>query len=363
MTNVPARTWFVITSSVLALLSLKAPVDAEEPRQAKSSPDVVIYEGTYPGWPWVTAGADGTLYCVFREGTEHGFSAAGKALFTKSTDRGRTWSPVKVIVDQPGIDDRNVAIVELPDRDLFVTYNTYVLDPGTKKTTSQVMSVRSKNGGQSWDQPRVGPVSNSQSKSAAVVLKDGTLVWPYYIAPMNGAVLSISKDLGETWTSVRIPESGAFTGDEWDLVEREPGHLIGVFRNANRTRPAALCFAESQNGGVTWSVPTSTNLATGIFAPGQIFLQGKARTPTVIYPDRRMVSVSAARTSDKSMKTWDTEDRLRCYLYNADESRIPDGSYAVSAPTGPNERIVVDYEIRPGSKRITGYFVEFPEDW
>ncbi len=41
------------------------------PTATKSKPDVVIYEGAYPGWPWVAKGADGTLHCVFREGTQH----------------------------------------------------------------------------------------------------------------------------------------------------------------------------------------------------------------------------------------------------------------------------------------------------
>ncbi|MGQ9588967.1 MAG: hypothetical protein ACUVYA_01590 [Planctomycetota bacterium] len=31
---------------------------------------VVIYEGEYPGWPWIARARDGTLFCVFREGTE-----------------------------------------------------------------------------------------------------------------------------------------------------------------------------------------------------------------------------------------------------------------------------------------------------
>jgi len=328
----------------------------------KSKPDVVIYEGTYPGWPWITAGADGSLFCVFRDGTVHGFSAEGRALFTKSHDRGKTWSPATVIVDEPGVDDRNVAIVELPNRELLVTYNTYAKD-NNNRMISQVMSVRSADGGRSWGQPQVGPVPNSQSKSAAVVLKDGSIVWPFYIAPKNGAIAAISKDLDKTWTTVRIPESSEFTGDEWDLVEAEPGHLLAIMRNANHSKPAALCFSESRDGGLTWTTPKATNLTTGMFAPGQIFLQGTNRTLTVLYPDRRMTSVSAAKTDDPARLAWKVDSRLLCYFYNADQSRILDGSYAVSAPTGPHQRLVVDYEIRPTSKRITGYFVDFPEDW
>jgi len=362
--NAPCRTTFLTAGLFcLTITPWASTVLAETPAPVKSQPDVILFEGNYPGWPWVMTARDGTMYCVFREGTVHGFSSAGKAMLTKSTDHGHTWTPASVIVDEPGVDDRNVAIVELPNRELFVTYNTYAQHPQTGKMTSQVMAIRSSDGGKTWGAPEKGPVENSQSKSAAVVLQDGSLVWPFYIAPKNGAIAAISRDLGRTWDVVQIPESAEFTGDEWDLVETAPGHLMAILRNANRTKAAALCFSESRDEGKTWTVPQATNLKTGIFAPGQIFLQGKKKTLTVLYPDRRMISISAVRTSDPHHLQWDLAHQLPCYYYRADESRIPDGSYAVSAPSGPYQRLIVDYEIRPEAKRITGYFVDFPEDW
>jgi len=330
----------------------------------KSAPDVVIYEGRYPGWPWVAAGAEGTLYCVFREGTEHGFSAEGKALMVRSTDRGRTWSAPTVVADEPGVDDRNVAIVELPNRDLLVTYNTYhQVSVNPVKTISQAKTIRSKDGGKTWGEPQRGPLENTQTRSAAHVMKDGTLIWPMYIAPNVGAVAGISRDNGQTWEAVRVPDSPVFTGDEWDVAEVEPGRLVGIMRNAHRKPFNTFQFkTESRDGGRTWDVPKQTNIHVKVsHAPGDIFLQdGK---PTVIYPDRRRTSISAVRGLDSQLLNWDLEHRLDCYLYNADETPILDGSYAVSAPTGPRQRIVIDYEIRPGSKRITGYFVDFPKDW
>ena len=86
----------------------------------RTSPDVVIYEGRYPGWPWIAAGDDDAFYCVFREGTIHGYSADGSVMFTKSTDRGRSWSPARVIADAPEVDDRNAAIVVLRGGELLL---------------------------------------------------------------------------------------------------------------------------------------------------------------------------------------------------------------------------------------------------
>ena len=37
----------------------------------KRLPDAVIYDGEYPGWPWIDKTPSGTLLTVWREGTEH----------------------------------------------------------------------------------------------------------------------------------------------------------------------------------------------------------------------------------------------------------------------------------------------------
>ena len=74
-------------ATTVPLFVVGVPAQTSPPRRRhlpKVKPDVVIYEGTYPGWPWITAGHDGTLYCVFREGTVHGYSANGRVMLAKS---------------------------------------------------------------------------------------------------------------------------------------------------------------------------------------------------------------------------------------------------------------------------------------
>jgi len=88
----------------------------------KSKPDVILYRGSYPGWPWIASDKQGRLICVFRDGTEHGYSATGRAMMTTSTDGGKTWSTPTVIVDAPEIDDRNVAVAVLPNGQWLVRY-------------------------------------------------------------------------------------------------------------------------------------------------------------------------------------------------------------------------------------------------
>ncbi len=325
--------------------------------QVKARPDVVIYDGEYPGWPWVTRGGDGSLHCVFREGSVHDYSGNGRALFTKSTDGGRSWGEAIVIADAPGVDDRNTAIVELSGRELLVSYNLY-----DAARASQAVTVRSLDGGQSWSAPIPLDQPNTRTRSAVLPLTNGDLVLPYYIAPGNGSLAALSKDRGQTWKTVRIPDTDGFLGDEWDALELEPGHLIGVFRNSDPASDGTFWKAESRDGGTHWSRPKPTNVRSmRLTSPPHIAWQNSV--PTLIYADRRMVSVSAVTTSDPEFLDWDLANRLPCYQYNPDESPILDSSYPCSVQITPTERLIVDYEIRPEAKRITGYFVQFPEDW
>jgi hypothetical protein len=335
-----------------ALLVLLRPAEAQQ--APATQPSAVVFEGSYPGWPWVAAGKDGQLYCVFREGTIHEYSPSGRVLFTRSADQGRTWSPAETIIDAAEVDDRNAAIVELPDRSLFVTYNTY-----TAARESTAHAVRSTDGGKTWSAPETLGFPNTRTRAAAVVLHDGALVLPFYVAPGSGALAARSADNGRTWQGARVPDTEEFTGDEWDVLEVEPGRLVGILRNNHPRSDGTFWKTESRDGGRSWAIPRPTNVRSLRYSsPPQIVRHGGPIL--LIHADRRMVSVSAVRTSDPDYLMWDLEHRLTCYLYNRDETPILDGSYPVSAWIDPQRRIIVDYEIRPGSRRITAYLVALP---
>ena len=324
----------------------------------KTQPDSIIFSGNYPGWPWVCEGKGGTLYCVFREGTVHMYSADGRVMLSRSTDGGKTWSPARVIIDTPNVDDRNVAITELPGGDLLINYNTY-----TKEAVSQAMISRSTDEGETWSSPRpIETIPDSRTRASAKALSNGWILIPLYLDPGKTAVAALSKDDGKTWKGIRIPNCEKFVGDEWDLIEMEPGHLIGMSRNNFHPSDRFIYKFESHDFGMTWETPEKTNIQTGrLPAPVQIFFQNKV--PTMIYPDQREVSVAAVFTRDPALLEWNLERKLPCYAYNEDRSPLPDGGYAVSAPVGRKKRVIVDYEIRKERKQISGYFIEFPQDW
>ncbi len=330
---------------------------AAPPSPPKSKPDAIIYEGSYPGWPWVIRTRDGLLLCVFREGTEHDYSSSGQALLCRSDDQGRTWSKPSVVVDAPAVDDRNVAITELPNRDLLVVYNTY-----TAARESLAMHLRSTDGGRSWSQPAPIGERNTRTRAAAVVLTNGTLLLPYYVAPGNGALAARSSDNGRSWTTVPVPDAPDFVGDEWDLLEAAPDRLVGILRNNAPKSDGFFWQTESRDGGRHWSIPRKTNVQSRrATAPAQIAWHN--RTPILLYPDRRMVSVSAVKTTDPDFTRWEVDQPLVCYVYNPDESPLQDASYPVSVQLDSRRRLIVDYEIRPASRRIAAYCVEFPAGW
>ena len=325
--------------------------------QAKSTPDVVLYRGTYPGWPWITASADGTLYCVFREGTRHEYCAGGRAMICSSEDGGHHWSVPRVLVDAPQVDDRNVAITQLGSGDLLAVYNTYDVEQ-----RSQAMTLRSADRGQTWSAPCPLDRPNTRTRAAVVSLSDGTLLLPYYVAPGNGSLAAVSHDDGQSWQTHDVPQAEGFVGDEWDVLELTPGRLIGIHRNSHPRADGTFWKSESLDGGRTWSVPRPTNIRDQrSSSPPQIVRQ--QGRPTVIYCDRRMISVSAVRSRDPDLLVWDLDQRLLCYRYQADESPLIDAGYPVSVPVGNQRRLIVDYELRGSGGQIAGYFISFPDDW
>ena len=192
----------------------------------KATPDTIVYDGVYPGWPWISASPDGTFYCVLREGVRHGLSAEGRIMLSLSHDSGKTWSEARVVIDEPEVDDRNVAITALADDRLLLIYNSY-----TKDKKFQAMGCHSYDQGTTWTTPKaIGPTETA-TRAAAAMLSDGSLLLPFYFAPGNGALAARSTDMGLSWKTIPIPSAENFVGDEWDLLEISPGRILGIIRS------------------------------------------------------------------------------------------------------------------------------------
>ena len=78
--------------------------------------------------------------------------------------------------------------------------------------------------------------------------------------PGSGALATLSKDDGQTWKTVRVPNATGFLGDEWDVLQLDPSRLVDIFRNSHSTSDGTFWKSESRDGGQTWSVPRATNV-------------------------------------------------------------------------------------------------------
>jgi hypothetical protein len=344
-------------SVVAAFTVLVLLVSAHDARSA----DTTVFRGNYPGWPWVTSAPGGPLVCVWREGTVHEYSADGRILMSVSTDQGRAWSAARTIVDEPEVDDRNVAITCLDGQEWLLSYNRY-----TREMKSQVMTVRSLDGGRTWEKPQ--PVSDldARTRAAIVTLRNGHLLLPYYRAPGDQSLVALSQDRGRTWETIEIPNGPGFVGDEWDVAELPDGRLVGIIRNSASFEDAAdrgwFYQVTSRDRGRTWTPARRTNLRDSrSTSPAQIFVyEGR---PVVLYSNARMVSVVMVVSDDPELVRWNVDAPLSCYDYRADRSPIQDGSYPVSVSVGGNRRLIVDYVHDGESRTISGYYVDLPAAW
>ena len=320
----------------------------------KSAPDTVVYNGTYPGWPWIDKTPSGKLLCVWREGTAHGYSASGRVMLSTSVTSGTSWSAASTIVDAALIDDRNAAIAAFSDTDWLVCYNTY-----TSGGVSQAMTVRTTNGGVTWTPSQAISPLDARTRAAPIKLSTGELILPYYLAPGNQSLAARSTDNGESWTTVAIPNYAGFVGDEWSIQEMPDHSLAGIIRNSAPSRDGSLYVTKSIDKGLSWSAPAKTNLRdTRSSSPAQIFLHdGK---PWILYADARFVSVAMATTSDPDLITWDIDQKVAAFQYRADGQPITDSGYPCSVALSGGQRLIVDYVIDGATHAINGYTVSLP---
>lgn len=351
--NSTYRGYAVLSAAVMAWLCLRG-----NPAWAtvKTSPDVTIYNGEYPGWAWIDKSPGGQLLCVWREGDKHMYSAGGKVMLSQSADSGKTWSTAATIVDAPLIDDRNAAIAAFSNTDWMVCYNTYTSD-----ALSQTMTTRTTDGGLSWSTPEAVSALDARTRAAPVKLSTGEILLPYYLAPGNQSLLARSTDNGQSWTTIEIPNYSGFVGDEWSILQMPDSSLAGIIRNSAANGDGSLYITKSEDRGLSWSAPAKTNLrdTSLINGPAQIFLQNEQ--PWVLYDDTRMVSVALATTSDPNLVSWNIDDRIAAYQYRADGTAIQDGGYPCSVALDGNRRFVVDYVIDGDTRAINGYIISVPE--
>ncbi|NOZ22289.1 MAG: exo-alpha-sialidase [Planctomycetes bacterium] len=172
-------------------------------------------KGRHFAFPGVAKLPNGDLAVVCREGVAH-VCPFGKIVLIRSRDGGRTWDKRVTIYDSIS-DDRDPAILTLPDGTVIVTFNTWhswtaqqTLKEKYAKQTKAIQSeegrrvggawlMASKDNGHTWSKPIRTPTFSPRGPTLG---PDGKL---YYVGDdsMYGkCVVNVyrSEDGGKTWT-------------------------------------------------------------------------------------------------------------------------------------------------------------------
>ena len=246
--------------------------------------------------PGLVTTPSGTLIAVYdvRHHTSLDLQEDIDVGMSRSTDGGRTWEKMKIIMDmgrwgglpdaQNGIGDPAVLVDENTGEIFVVAVWTHGLgndrawnqvgDGFGPETTAQLMMVSSKDDGKTWSEPRnvTRQVKAEewrftlQGPGRGICMSDGTLVFPIqYVGPdrVPNAGIMYSLDHGETWHC----HGHAWTNTtESQAAEVAPGVVMLNMRN-NRGTGRIVCTTEDL--GRTWTLhPSSEKLREPVCMAG-----------------------------------------------------------------------------------------------
>lgn len=253
---------------------------------------IVLYKDQqYNSFPNVVMNGDGQFIAAFRQapdrepiygGITH-LDPSSKAVFVTSDD-GIVWSErASILYDDYFYGVQDPCLNRLKDGTIFATcFMWKVAEQADVEDRSEYFpakaygkwagrpvgsyTIRSTDGGQTWDRPIAVSIPNLVIRGNAVELADGSLLVPFYDAKQSGSprvVIGRTEDRGETWTvhAIITPEEG-YGLYEPNLYMTPAGKLV-LFSRCHKSNKQAsdgqaaypLVTAESTDGGLTWSEP------------------------------------------------------------------------------------------------------------
>ncbi|MBK8321306.1 MAG: exo-alpha-sialidase [Betaproteobacteria bacterium] len=242
--------------------------------------------------PWVSFGADGTAYAMGLATTGGSFAAGSvnAMLVSRSPDGGRTWgNPAALVTDTaPFFHDKNTITADPHD----ARFAYAVWDRVRQGGPSPSIFTRTTDRGATWEPARVvfEPGAGSQTiGNLVVVLPDGTLVnlFAHLESGASGNSLKVirSSDRGATWSDAtkiadllsigaRDPRSGAGIRDGAIIPQAAVGpdgtmHVVWQDARFSGGARDEIAHSRSTDAGLTWSTPVRVNapLGTQAFTP------------------------------------------------------------------------------------------------
>lgn len=202
-----------------------------------------------------------------------------------SKDCGRTWSYPVLLASDPVLQSMDPTLLVAGDK-VILQYTLQALapkQPGDKHRryhgAQRVQRVSTDNG-QTWSALTTMPIARKAVGNCheGIVLRDGTLVWPYYWekrieageepieSDMTAAAgVMRSTDGGETWTAGGDTQLDG-TAEEPSVVELSNGDLYMLVR----TRKGCQYEARSHDKGLSWS-PLAPSALVSPNAPAALY--------------------------------------------------------------------------------------------
>jgi len=296
----------------------------DQPQFSRCASGSEAHEGDFEhaSDPWVSFGPDGIAYFAAPSSNVNTLEPESAELVSTSTDGGRTWERPVVVIRDSGLDSVNFrpAVTADPKRQ----QTAYLV---WARGRSALFS-HTTDGGKTWSEARViyeSPIGVGNSGNEIVVTPNGDLVHVFKeLAPGTGSgqghdriAVMRSRDGGLTWSEptavassdvagVNDPGTGAVIHTSptfTDIaVDPRPGTntIYAVWEDARFTqsRTHQIAFVRSTDGGLTWSDPTAVSTDHG----------EQAFVPSVAVNDSGDVAVtyygfSASRSDSRALMT------------------------------------------------------------
>lgn len=205
---------------------------------------------------------DGTLTCVWFGGTMEGMGDVSIYLSRLAPGADR-WSEPEKMTDDPLKSEQNPLIFTAPNGDVWLVYTSQT----SGDQDGAVVKCRvSKDGGKSFGAVRtLFDTPGTFVRQAIVVNNRGDWLLPGFACvslpgqPWRGdadtALVLISRDQGESWKSVAVPDSlGAV---HMNIVAGQGDEMVAFYRNRYSEHVLA---SHSTDGGESWSAPQPIDL-------------------------------------------------------------------------------------------------------
>jgi hypothetical protein len=331
---------------------------------------VISHDSSYHGWPTVARLRNGDLLAVCSAGRLEHVDPFGKVFLIRSRDGGDTWSQPATAADT-ALDDRDAGLLETEKGALVLTWfnslawmnylyrqemgqidwlprETQELWRAARAKLVETVRVRdelgdwvarSEDGGATW-QPRVP--ARVSSPHGPIELADGRLL---HVGKRTGPPASWnrgsshesmelaaaeSRDDGRSWAIIGTipfaPGHAAADYHEPHVAEAPGGRLVAQIRNHGKPHEQETLQTESEDGGLTWSVPHSI----GVWGTPSHLLRLRDGRLLMTHGYRRAPFGNQARISSDAGRSWSapltiSADGLNTDLGYPSSVELPDG--------------------------------------